>query len=235
MTGATSYTWTLPSGWSGSSGSTSITATPGANGGNISVTANNSCGSGTQRTLSISVQAIPAQPGAITGNTTVCQGTSQTYSITAVNGATSYTWTLPSGWSGSSASTSITATAGAGNGNISVTANNSCGSGTPRTLSISVQAIPAQPGAITGNTTVCQGTSQTYSITAVNGATSYTWTLPSGWSGSSNSTSITATAGAGNGNISVTASNSCGSGTPRTLSVTVPDNTSPAWCNNREY
>ena len=145
-------TWTLPSGWSGSSGSRSITATPGANGGNISVTANNSCGSGPERTLSVTVTPIPEQPETITGNTTVCQGTSQTYSITAVNGATSYTWTLPSGWSGSSASTSITATPGANSGNISVTANNSCGSGTQRTLSVSVTAIPAQPGAITGNT-----------------------------------------------------------------------------------
>ena len=50
-----------------------------------------------------------------------------------------------------------------------------------------------------------------------------------------NSTSITATAGATSGNISVTANNSCGSGTPRTLSVSVTGNTCPAWCNNREY
>ena len=221
VTGATSYTWTLPSGWSGSSTTTSITATAGANGGTISVTANNSCGSSTPRTLSVSVTAIPAQPGAITGSTSVCQGSSQTYSIGAVTGATSYTWTLPSGWSGSSTTTSITATVGANGGTISVTANNSCGSSTPHTLSVSVTAIPAQPGAITGSTSVCQGSSQTYSIGAVTGATSYTWILPSGWSGSSTTTSITATAGANGGTISVTANNSCGSSTPRTLSVSV--------------
>ncbi len=193
VAGATSYTWTLPSGWSGSSSATSITATAGANSGNISVTANNSCGSGTQRTLSITATAIPSQPGTITGASSVCVGSSQTYSIAAVPGATSYTWTLPSGWSGSSVSTSITATAGASGGNISVTANNTCGSGDIRTLNISVSDIPSQPGAITGNTTVCQGAAQTYSIAAVPGATSYTWTLPSGWSGSSGSTSINAT------------------------------------------
>jgi hypothetical protein len=221
VSGATSYTWTLPSGWSGSSASTSITATPGATGGTISVTANNSCGTSTARTLSVSVTTLPSQPGTITGATSVCQGSSQTYSIEAVSGATSYTWALPSGWSGSSTSTSITATAGATGGTISVTANNSCGSGTARTLSVTVTALPSQPGTITGATSVCQGSSQTYSISAVSGATSYTWALPAGWSGSSTSTSITAAAGATGGTISVTATNSCGTSTARTLSVSV--------------
>jgi hypothetical protein len=81
---------------------------------------------------------LPAQPGAITGNTTVTSGTSQTYSIAAVSGATSYTWTLPSGWSGSSTSTSITATAGSTGGTISVKANNACGSGSSRSLTVTV-------------------------------------------------------------------------------------------------
>jgi large repetitive protein len=220
VSGATSYTWSLPSGWSGSSTTTSITATAGASGGDISVTANNSCGTSIARTLSITVTTSPAQPGTISGNTTVCQGSSQTYIISSVSGASSYTWTLPSGWTGSSTSTSISATAGATSGNISVTANNSCGSGTSRTLSITVSTTPAQPGSITGSTTVCQGSSQTYSISSVTGATSYTWSLPSGWSGSSTSTSITATIGASGGDISVTASNSCSTSTARTLSIT---------------
>ncbi len=221
VTGATSYSWTLPSGWSGSSGSNSITAIAGANDGNISVTANNACGSSTARSLNVTVQSIPSQPGAISGNTTVCQGATRTYSISAVNDATSYTWTLPSGWTGSSGSTSINATAGASGGIISVTANNSCGTSTARNLNVTVQTTPGQPGVIAGNTAVCQGTTQTYSIAAVAGATEYAWILPSGWSGNSGSTSITATAGATSGNISVTANNSCGPGTSRTLGVTV--------------
>ena len=49
--------------------------------------------------------STPAQPGTITGATPVCQGSSNTYSISAVSGATSNTWTLPSGWSGSSTTT----------------------------------------------------------------------------------------------------------------------------------
>ena len=41
---------------------------------------------------------IPAQPGTITGDATVCSGASgKTYSISSVTGATGYTWSVPSG------------------------------------------------------------------------------------------------------------------------------------------
>ena len=223
VSGATSYTWNLPNGWSGSSTSTSITATVGATSGSVSVTANNSCGPGPDQTLGVTVSPLPGQPGTITGSTSPCQGSSQTYSIGAVNGATSYTWNLPSGWTGNSTSTSITTTVGANNGTVSVTANNDCGPGTIRNLTVSVSTAPGQPGTISGNSTPCEGSSQTYSIATVNGATSYTWTLPSGWTGSSTSTSITTTVGANGGNVSVTANNNCGSSSARTLGVSVAD------------
>jgi hypothetical protein len=85
----------------------------------------------------------PAQPGTIAGNTSVTAGTTNTYSIAAVSGATSYTWTLPSGWTGTSSTTSITATAGSAGGTISVKANNLCGSGTARTLTVTVSGTSA--------------------------------------------------------------------------------------------
>ena len=172
-------------------------------------------------TLAYKRCTTPAQPGTISGNTSVCQGSTNTYSISAVSGATSYTWTLPSGWSGSSTSTSINSTAGASGGTITVKANNSCGSGPTQSKSVTVAQLPSQPGTISGNTPVCQGSTNTYSISAVSGATSYTWTLPSGWSGSSTSTSINATAGGSGGTITVKANNSCGSGPTQSKSVTV--------------
>lgn len=221
VAGATSYTWTLPSGWTGSSTTTSITTTVGSTSGNVSVTANNACGSGTARTLSVTVNTVPAQPGTISGNTTVCSGTPQTYSIGAVAGATSYTWTLPAGWTGTSTTTSINTTAGSTGGDVTVAANNACGSSPVRSLGVTVNIIPAQPGTITGNATVCSGTSQTYSVGAVTGATSYTWTLPPGWTGTSTTNSITTTAGTNSGNVSVTANNVCGSSPVRSLAVTV--------------
>jgi large repetitive protein len=225
VTGATSYTWSLPNGWSGTSNTASINATAGQNAvsGTIAVTANNSCGSSTQRTLNVSVTNIPAQPGPITGSTSVCQGSSQTYSLTAVPNATSYTWTLPSGWSGTSSTNIISTTVGSNSGTITVTANNSCGSSAPSILNVNVTALPGQPGPITGSASVTRGSTVTYSIAAVQGATSYIWTLPSGWTGSSTTTSIVATAGpnALSGNITVAAINSCGQSQTSSLPVVV--------------
>ena len=221
VSGADNYTWTLPSGWTGTSTSTSITATVSATSGNVSVASVNSCGTSNARTLYVTVSTVPPQPGNITGSSSVCQGSSQTYSISPVSGADNYTWTLPTGWTGTSTSTSITTTVGANGGTVSVRANNSCGSSTSRTLNVFVSTVPNQPGSITGETSVCQGSSQTYSISPVSGADNYTWTLPTGWTGTSNTTSINVTVGTNGGNVSVTANNSCGSSTIRSRSVTV--------------
>lgn len=139
------------------------------------------------------------------------------YSIPAVNGATSYTWTLPNGWTGSSTTTSIS-TVGSSAGTISVTANGSCGSSTAQTLVVAPTLVPSQPNAIVGNSNYCQGSQELYSVNPVSGATSYTWTLPNGWTGSSTSNSIAANT-ATLGTISVVANGECGNSTPQTLSV----------------
>jgi len=226
VSGASSYNWTLPSGWSGSSTSTSITCTPGNNGGTIAVSAVNSCGTSSQRTLTITVTPSPSQPGSISGNTTVCQGVQQTYSISSVSGALHYNWTLPNGWNGNSIGTSITCTPGVNSGTIAVSAVTSCGTSTNSTLNVIVSNQPSQPGSISGNTTICQGEQQTYSISPVSDASAYIWTLPSGWSGSSTGTSINCTPGNNGGTISVSATNNCGTSSQSSLNVTV--STSPS-------
>ena len=111
----------------------------------------------------------PTQPGTISGAVTVCNGATNTYSITAVPGATSYTWVLPGGWSGSSTTTSINATASATSGNITVTANNACGSSTAQTLAVTV-SVPNVTASNSG--AICIGNSAT--LTA-GGASTYLW------------------------------------------------------------
>ncbi len=218
VTGATSYSWSYSGGGNPSGSGTSITFSP-TSSGTLSVVANGSCGSSTPRTISITVSPVPTQPGSISGATTVCQGTSQGYSIASVSGATSYTWAYSGGGSPGGSGTSVTFSPTT-SGTLSVTANNACGISSQRTLSITVTQTPAQPGSISGNTTACQGASEVYSIGAVSGATSYTWTLPSGWSGNSSTTSINVIPGNSGGSISVIANNSCGSSSPRSLNVT---------------
>ena len=222
VSGATGYTWTLPTGWTGSSTTNSINATAGSTG-TISVTANTGSCSSVPATLAVTVNNIPAQPGAISGPAAVCSGTAYTYSIAAVSGATSYTWSLPSGWAGTSTTTSISATltGSATSGSISVVANNGLCSSIPQMLPVTVTITPDQPGAISGPATVCSGTMNTYSVIAVPYATSYTWTLPSGWTGISTTNSINATASLTSGNIIVTANNGSCFSTSQTLAINV--------------
>ncbi len=114
-----------------------------------------------------------SNPGAITGSATICANGSGNYSIASLVGATSYTWTVPVGSTINSGqgTTAINITAGSTAGNISVTATFPCGTSSPTTLSLSINASPA----VTANSTaatVCAGTSVT--LTG-GGATSYTW------------------------------------------------------------
>ncbi|MGM1055381.1 MAG: T9SS type A sorting domain-containing protein [Bacteroidota bacterium] len=229
---ASEYIWTLPSGWAGSSTTNSITLTSGNSGsGTITVKAKNSCGTSEARSLAVSVKAgTPAIPGTISGTAQVCPGISQTFSISTVTGATSYAWTFPTGWTGSSTSTSITLTPTAGTaiiGNLSVTAINDCGISSERTLAISVKpGTPAQPSAFTsGPASLCPGTNETYSVPTVEGATQYIWILPTGFSASSLTTttpSLVVTAGnSGSGNITVKATNDCGTGTERSMAISI--------------
>ncbi len=172
-------------------------------------------------TYTVATCNTPSQPAAITGSASLCNGASGSYTVPNDPSATSYTWTLPSGWSGTSASNTITAIAGSSGGVITVTANNSCGASTAQTFTVTPGASPAQPAAITGSAILCSGASGTYTVPNDPSATGYTWTLPSGWNGSSTTNSISATAGAAGGTITVTANSTCGSSTAQTFAVSV--------------
>ena len=89
---------------------------------------------------------------------------------------------------------------------------------------LTIITIPAQPGPITGNTSVCIGSGQLYSIAPVPDAVTYNWSLPATWSGSSTTNSILTTVGSSGGIISVTASNACGTSAPATLNVAAGTN-----------
>jgi hypothetical protein len=362
---ATTYIWTLPSGWTGSSTSNSITTIAGSSSGTISVVAGNGCGNSPATTLPVTITTLsatitangntlqssggtsyewylngvfitgavnssytptqsgnyvvvvynngchassapypftvttctsaPTQPGNITGNSTTCVGDSVAYSVTPVSGATSYTWSLPNGWTGTSTTNSINIRAGSSSGSISVVAVNTCGNSPAATLAVTIPTItatitangnilqssvgtsyewyrngnlisgatsstytatqdgsytvvvysngchatsspyiysttsctsaPVQPGSITGNSSICSGSSITYSVAAVSGAVAYTWTLPSGWTGTSTSTSITVIVGGASGTVSVVAANGCGNSPASVLPVTISNMT----------
>ncbi len=106
--------------------------------------------------------AAPAQPGSITGDPTACENTSKVYSIIDVNGATSYSWSVPTGWVITNGDGSISLTVTTGNssqsGNVSVTATGQFGTSAPRILNVTISPTSVG-GAVSGGTTICAGSS----------------------------------------------------------------------------
>jgi len=84
---------------------------------------------------------VPPAPAAIIGSVNACQGIDNEYSIAPLAGATSYVWTVPFGWTGSSTGTSITTVAAQVGGQVTVAAVNSCGTGPAQVLN--VNSFPA--------------------------------------------------------------------------------------------
>jgi hypothetical protein len=227
VNGATTYTWSLPSGWGflSTQGDTFVNTSIGSLSGNISVSAGNVCGNSNSLGKSTSLDSIPPIPSAISGNANPCLSASEGYSIVTIPNATSYNWSLPSGWiitSGTSTS-AIIGTIGSNNGNILVSATNFCGTSSNRTLAATVKTIPPSPASIIGNLAVCKQSSATYKINRNASATSYTWTVPSGWSinNGNGDTIISVTTGNTGGNISVYASNICGNSSATSIIVSV--------------
>jgi hypothetical protein len=179
----------------------------------------------------------PATPGTISGNSSICQSSSNTYSITAVPTATSYTWTYPSGWSGTSTTNSINTTSSATGGNVTVTANNSCGSSAPQTLAVSVtpSVTPSVSIAVTtGSSSMCSGASITFTATPTNGGTtpSYQWKVNGGNVGSNSPTYTSTTLTNGQSVTCVMTSNAnCASpatATSNAISITINNPAQPS-------
>jgi alpha-tubulin suppressor-like RCC1 family protein len=230
VTGATSYTWTLPTGATGSSTTNSISVNFGSTfvTGNICVSATGSCGTTPVFCRSITYYSIkPSTPGVISGpSSNVCSGTTHTYSVAAVTNATSYTWAVPAGCTllNGQGTTSIQISVPTGfiSGNITVNASNCAGVSANRTLTI--RGIPATPGTPSGPLVgVCGGSTVNYSITAVAGASSYTWSVSTGIvinSGQgTTAVSISTSAGFSSGTVSVKANSACGSSALRTITI----------------
>ncbi len=170
----------------------------------------------------VSFNALPSLPP-ITGNNSVCVGATTTLSNIASGGV----------WSGSNSSIATVNSTGqvtgvaAGMDTIVYTLTTSQGCKSAVQFIITVKPLPVMPAAITGNGSVCSGRSEIYRIAPDTNISSYVWTLPSGWSGSSTVDSIVATTGTGSGTISVAAINSCGTSAPSTFAVTTTVTTTP--------
>lgn len=172
----------------------------------------------------VTVQQAPGVPGAITGNTTPCEGAVMTYSISTVPGASSYNWTVPTNSviQSGQGTAAVTVLIGNTSGNVSVASVNSCGTSAASNLAIVISPLPATPTAIVGANSVCDHASENYSVTPVIGLT-YNWTVPMDATITSGqgTAAVTVLWGVTPGVISVTAQNSCGNSAPSSMSVWV--------------
>jgi hypothetical protein len=137
----------------------------------------------------VTVNRIPAKPGEIHGPTTICQGTTENYSVNSVQYANDYEWTVPSGASivSGNGTTGITVqfSASAVSGYITVTAGNSCGTSGVYRDYINVNTIPAAPvitynsgtHVLTSNYT--HGNQWFMNGGVISGATGHTYTVTS--------------------------------------------------------
>jgi large repetitive protein len=180
------YVWTVPVGATivSGQGTTSITVNYGNtfSSGDIIVAASNACGqSPTNTARKLSITAIGATPGAITGQASgLCGQLNKVYSISPVAGTNTYLWTVPAGASivGGQGTTSLTVnfTTNFGTGNICVKTINVCGNSANNCLAL--QGIPSAPTTINGPLSVCAKQSNVvYSVGPIIGANTYTWTL----------------------------------------------------------
>jgi hypothetical protein len=228
VVGATSYTWTAPAGVTINSGASSVltNVTWGANtGGQICVSANNGCGPSDTTCLTVNVNTPPVIL-AIAGPDTVCGNITATYAIPAVSNATTYGWTVssPAQIVAGQGTTSITVNwNGATSGTICVGAANTCGPSPQQCKNITVINIPGTP-VISGSAVSCSGTTGTYSVVPVLGATSYIWTVTGGTVTGGNGTAsaqITWDINATTGSVCVRANNSCANSPQTCFNVTL--------------
>lgn len=175
--------------------------------------------SATSSAITVTVNPLPEAAGAISGPASVCRESNGTFSVPAIAYATGYEWSATNGAtiSGTGATRTINFPT-AGTSTISVYGTNSCGDGAVSSFNVAINtsSTPGIAGAITGSSDVCQGgTGYTFSVGAVDNATSYIWSYSGTGAtinGTGNSVTIDFSPGATSGNLSVRGTNGCADG-----------------------
>ena len=215
-TNGTTYLWSGPGGYTSSQQNPTEVDIQPIHAGTYTLSVGNSCGSVTA-SVSVIVNALPANVTASSNPNPVCQGSTVNLTSSATNGTT-YSWSGPDGYTSSQQNTSITNIQSVQGGNYTLTVGNSCGSVTA-TANVSV-TLPQQVGLsiTTPTTTVCLGSTVTFSTNPINGGVSpsYEWNVNG--SNVANGSSYTINSIQNNTTVfcSMTSSLTCITGSPAT-------------------
>ena len=191
---------------------------------------------GCTNTDCVSVTITACGPTGVTSNAannTICSGTSTTLTVQGVlAGAASWKWYKNACGYDESRSDNEGAIGTGASLKVSPTSTTTyyvrseggiCGKTICKSITITVNPKPAKPVSMTVPAKICKQATIQLTVGAVNSATSYTWTVPAGWSivsGQGTRTVVVKT-GKASADVKVAAVNSCGSSAVYTKRITL--------------
>ncbi|GGG29402.1 PKD-like domain-containing protein [Pontibacter amylolyticus] len=160
-------------------------------------------------------------PTVAVNSPSTCAGTPVQVTATPVVGTApfTYTWTVPSGWTGPAPTTASFMTTVPGTYTVAVRDAKSCAMSTPVSTTVVVKELPT---VTVNDVTVCAGTAATVTATPVDGVGPYryTWTVPAGATNPGNVASFPTTV-AGQYSVRIQDSQSCSNSEAAVSTVTV--------------
>ncbi|MGI6306439.1 MAG: gliding motility-associated C-terminal domain-containing protein [Bacteroidales bacterium] len=223
-TAGSNYVWEVPvdADITLGQGTSSITVTFGSTDGHVSVTETNAAGcTGAPRSLYVELQGCGLNADFTAEPRTVCAGSSVVFSNTSggTSGNTTFAWNFGEGATPATAATAGPHTvsySSGGSKTVSLTITDGASDTETKTGYITVNPLPAAAETITGTPSVCRGSSASYTVPAISGATSYSWVYSgqgADINGTTNTVTINFSSTATSGTLTVRGVNSCGNGT----------------------
>lgn len=206
--GGTNYTWTGPNGFSSTNQNPTISAASGLNAGIYTVTVRSSGTCTATATASVvlsSAICIPPTSITISSNSPVNEGSPINFTASSTGG-TAYSWKGPNGFSSTSQNPTISSATLAASGIYTVTilSTSTCTATATTSVTVTPTCIPPTLVTATSNSPVEDGGTINLKATAV-GATSYSWSGPSGFTSNLQNPTISAATYLRTGTYTVTA------------------------------
>ncbi|MCK6648386.1 MAG: hypothetical protein L6Q66_01910, partial [Bacteroidia bacterium] len=244
--GTPTYQWQVNGGNVGTNSST-FTSTTLNNGDVVTVimTSSLGCASGspaTSNSVTMTVNAVGAASVSVAASaTTICSGNSVTFTATPTNGGAtpSYQWQVNGSNVGTNSPTFTSTTLTNGQTvTVIMTSSSTCATGSPATsnsvvMTVNSTVVPSV-SIVASVTTICSGSSVTFTATPTNGGTtpSYQWQVNGSNVGTNSSTFTSSTLNNGDAvTVIMTSSNTCASPastTSNSVSMTVNPAVTPA-------
>jgi gliding motility-associated-like protein len=220
VTGATSYNWTGPYGFSSTDQNPFIINSIVAESGTYSVTATEGSCTSVAGTIAVVVDSNPSNPQ-LSSNSPVCSGTTLQLTIASIPGA-SYSWSGPNSFSSTNQDPSVNGTILSDSGTYSVTITVAgCPGATIGNIDIAVDTTPASAVASSSPPNpICSGLTLSLNASTVNGVT-YAWSGPEGFSSTNQNPSILNTITPESGTYSVTTTIGSCTSAPGTVAVVI--------------